>query len=164
MVPILVGVVILVLLGIIAVLALVDDPQPPEAAPGTGDRTTSATPRPTPSSTEPPTSEPTTPEPVSARDIEAFTAGYIATASSDVRAGFQQLTPQFQAESGGLSGYRGFWGDVTSTRMIDVEADPRALTVTYTYAFTKDGAGETTDTVTLQLEQDGDRLLIAGEA
>jgi eukaryotic-like serine/threonine-protein kinase len=165
-VPILVGVVILVLLGIIGVLVMLDDPQSPDAAPGT-DQTGTSAPAPSPSpsspSSEPPSSEPTTDEPVTAQEIEDFATGYVATATADVRAGFQQLTPEFQAESGGLSGYRGFWGDVSSARILEVRGDPRTLTVTYTYTYVKAGT-QRTEPVRLQLEQVGDQLLIAGEA
>jgi eukaryotic-like serine/threonine-protein kinase len=162
-VPILVGIVILVLLGIIGVLVMLDDPQAPDAAPG-ADETSASPPPSTPSpSSDPPSSEPTTDEPVTAQEIEDFASGYVTTAAADVRAGFQQLTPRFQAESGGLSGYRGFWGDVTDVQVQSVTADPENLTVTYTYAYTKPDRGRVTNTVTLQLVQQGDQLLIAEE-
>ena len=64
--------------------------------------------------------------------------------------------------SGGLDGYRGFWSTVSDVNVRRVSADPDALTVSYTYSYTRDG-DEKTDDVTLQLEKDGDSFRIAGE-
>ncbi|WP_148614875.1 serine/threonine-protein kinase [Nocardioides rubriscoriae] len=157
--PVVVGLLVVALLGVIAVLALMDDPQQTGNGPSAGSPTsaTSRTPSPT-------TDAPTTAAPPTRQDLEDFVAAYLDTASQDPPAGFAQLTPGFQAASGGLAGYTGFWGDVTNTRLLSIEADPGDLTVRYTYRYTKAGSGQTTDDVTLQLVRNGDRLLIDGEA
>ncbi|MDO9454869.1 serine/threonine-protein kinase [Nocardioides sp.] len=160
--PIVVGLLVVVLLCVIAALSLMDDPQendtPPVADPSSSQGATR-------SPDEPPTTEPTsTPAAPTDEELEAFITDYLSTASSDPAAGYTQLTPAFQAASGGIDGYSGFWGDVSNPRLLSVSADPEALTVTYTYRFNQRGEGVQTDDVTLQLVQDGDRLLIDGEA
>ena len=42
-----------------------------------------------------------------------FVENYIATAATDPATAFGMLTPAFQQQSGGMSGYVRFWGDVT---------------------------------------------------
>ena len=46
--------------------------------------------------------------------MDAFITSYLATVTSDPRAAFEQLTPEFQAASGGFEGYIGWWGKVRS--------------------------------------------------
>ena len=46
--------------------------------------------------------------------MEDFISQYLATAPTDPEATFQMLTPEFQEESGGIEGYRGFWDTVES--------------------------------------------------
>lgn len=90
---------------------------------------------------------------------------YLATAPSDPEAAFEMLTPQFQEQSGGIDGYRGFWGRVASADLVSFSADPEALTVTYSVEYVlKDSGEKTSDEVSLALVlQDGD-YLIAGES
>lgn len=159
-VPVLVALLVVVLLGVIAVLALLDDPQQTDDAPSAGPPSSSATTPSAPTTTD----EPTTPAPPTEQDLEDFVSSYLSVASTDPAAGFQQLTPGFQAASGGIEGYTGFWGDVSDTRLISIKADPADLTVQYVYRYSKGGRGRTTDQVTLQLVREGDRLLIDGEA
>ncbi|MEO9326084.1 serine/threonine-protein kinase [Nocardioides sp. C4-1] len=156
--PVLVTLLVVALVGAIIYLATLDDPQdnvdevgpPPSTSPST-------------SSSEPSSSAPSTPAPATAEQMNAFIRDYVVTASNDPRAGFELLTPAFQVESNGFGGYRGFWGDVSNARVLDVQSDPDTLQVTYTYAFDKGGRPDE-DTVQLQLVQDGDQLLIDGEA
>jgi eukaryotic-like serine/threonine-protein kinase len=53
---------------------------------------------------------------------------------------------------------------VTNPEILDVGADPDNLTVTYTYRYNKQGEGNVTETVTLQLVQEDDGYRIAGAA
>ncbi|MCW2814285.1 MAG: serine/threonine protein kinase [Nocardioides sp.] len=157
--PLAVGGLVLLLLAVIAVLALMDDPQDTTVAPGADTPSSSSTatsPRPT-------SSAPTTPAPPTEQELEDFVATYLSTASADPEAGYELLTPDFQAASGGLDGYSGFWGDVTDATLLSVSADAENLTVNYTYVYVT-GAGEETDDVSLQLVQRGEQILIAGEA
>ena len=74
-------------------------------------------------------SEPTpSASPVSAEDtreqMDAFITDYIATVTSDPRAAFERLTPEFQEASGGFEGYMGWWGTVRSAQIADVQQQP----------------------------------------
>lgn len=93
--------------------------------------------------------------------MEEFARSYIATADADPDAGFAMLTPTYQGAS---PRYADFWGPMRDPRVLDISADPDAMTVTYTYSYAFPRKGRLTETVTLRLEQDGDRLLIAGTA
>ena len=75
------------------------------------------------------------------------------------------LTPSFQAASGGIDGYRGFWDTIrTATVTSFSTADPDTLTVGYTVEYTRTDGSTAQDDVSLQLVyQDGD-YLIDGEA
>jgi serine/threonine protein kinase len=108
-------------------------------------------------------SSPTAAEPT-VEDMESFVATYLDTVVSDPESAFGMLTPGFQDASGGLKEYLAFWGDVTSTELDSVDADPGALTVSYHYRYVTKGKGSTEDDVRLQLEFDDGTYLIAGEA
>jgi hypothetical protein len=135
-VPILVGLVVAILLGIVGWVLLSDgDPEADPAATGNG----------TGKSDRPSTSAPASPKPSpNAQDMESFISDYLATAVSDPQTSFGMLTPEFQAESGGIEGYRGFWDTIESADLQQVQADPRALTVAYTVDYTVDGPGNST--------------------
>jgi hypothetical protein len=74
------------------------------------------------------------------------------------------LTPGFQEESGGYESYSGFWGTIESATPGDISADPENLVVSYGVSYVRKDGSTASDSVTLQLEQDGDSLLIAGES
>ncbi|WP_210440549.1 serine/threonine-protein kinase [Nocardioides xinjiangensis] len=105
--------------------------------------------------------------PVTAQDtreeMDAFIASYLATVTTDPRAGFEQLTPEFQEASGGYEGYLGWWGRVRSASLAEVRSDPSDLTVGYTVDYVMKSGERSTQQVRLQLERRDDRLLIAGE-
>ena len=89
-----------------------------------------------------------------------FLRTYIATASSDPAEAFDMLTPAFQQESNGLTGYEQFWGDVRSATVLDVSADPDTLEVRYTYRYTKPPGPPKEDDVVLRLTfEDGTYLI-----
>ncbi len=94
--------------------------------------------------------------------MTSFAQGYLSTATSDTRAGFDQLTPAYQAESGGYGGYRSFWGRIDTAAIRDVVADPEAMTVSYHVTYTERGGKTLEDDVTLELVQNGDGFLIDG--
>lgn len=97
-----------------------------------------------------------------AADLEDFARSYIETADADPVAGFALLTPSYQDAS---TGYADFWGPMRNPQVLDISADPAAMTVTYTYSYAFPSKGKLTETVTLQLERTDDgRLLIAGSA
>ncbi|KRE95041.1 hypothetical protein ASG76_04930 [Nocardioides sp. Soil774] len=105
--------------------------------------------------------------PVSAEDtraqMDAFITDYIATVTSDPRAAFERLTPEFQQESGGYPGYIGWWGTVRSAELADVSSNPSDLTVGYTVNYVMKSGERSTQRVRLQLKRLDDQLLISGE-
>jgi hypothetical protein len=113
-------------------------------------------------------SEPTpSASPASAEDtreqMDAFITDYIATVTSDPRAAFERLTPEFQEESGGYPGYIGWWSTVRSAELADVASNPSDLTVGYTVNYVMKSGERSTQRVRLQLKRLDDHLLIAGE-
>jgi serine/threonine protein kinase len=163
--PWLVGAAAVLLVGVVLVVLLQDDEQPTA---GAGDQTTSQSPSPSPSGTtdqpseESPTEEAT--QPATRREMTQFITDYLSTVTSDPEATYAMLTPEFQEASNGFDGYTGFWGTVESATPRDVQADPEALTVTYTVDYVMQNGQEQTDDVSLQLVRQDDTYLIAGEA
>lgn len=160
-----VGAVVAALLGVAVVALLVvaayvlgqgrdADPDVPAAAPTDG-----------PSSSSGPSGSPSEPSaPVTAAELEEFASSYVTTAAQDPAEGFRLLTDGYQADSDGLSGYRGFWGGVEEvTDFRPRGADPDAGTVSYTYTYRYRDGRTVTETVELTVEQQDDgRLLISG--
>jgi serine/threonine protein kinase len=136
-----------------------------------GNREDSPTADPTddPSQSQSPTpSDETSEEPVdegpSEEDMRQFVEDYLATAPSDPRTTWERLTPGFQEESGGFGSYNSFWSQFESATPGDVSADPDRLLVSYGVSYVRKDGSTITDTVTLQLQEDGDSFLIAGES
>jgi serine/threonine protein kinase len=106
----------------------------------------------------------TTPPQPNRADMEAFIDNYLATAPNDPETTYEMLTPAFQEQSGLLDGYTGFWSTIESAELVDISADPDALTVAYTVHYVKENGEEVTDDVVLQLDFQGGKYLIAGES
>lgn len=113
--------------------------------------------------TRPPTTSSTTPAaaaaPPTAEDLQTFAEDYVRTASTDPDAGFAMLTPAYQRTS---TEYADFWGRMSKPEILDISADPAAMTVTYTYRYHFAKQGKRTETVTLHLVRAGGKLLISG--
>jgi serine/threonine protein kinase len=129
----------------------------PEAVPD-GDASTPRTSQSTTASSSPPLSAEDTRE-----QMDAFITSYLSTVTSDPRTAFEQLTPEFQDASGGYEGYIGWWGQVRTATLEDVESNPSDLTVGYTVDYVMKSGERDTQRVRLQLQRFDDRLLIAGE-
>jgi serine/threonine protein kinase len=129
---------------------------------GGADDSTSSSSGPTTDSAAPSPSESTADAPTEA-GMTDFVETYIATAASDPRAAFDMLTPAFQEQSNGLTGYEAFWGDVRSAKLLDVSADPDTLEVRYTYRYTKPPGPPKTDDVVLRLTYEDGTYLIDQE-
>ncbi|MCW2795299.1 MAG: protein kinase [Nocardioides sp.] len=95
--------------------------------------------------------------------MEDFVATYLSTVTKDPTAAFQLLTPQFQADSGGLSGYETFWDSVEKAKLDSIEADPDALTVHYSVEYDRGHGHKVTDDTNLRLTYDNGSYLIADE-
>ncbi len=155
--PLVVGGMMALLITAIVVLLVQADPQDAalpmrgsETSQGVEDEETDPADTPSSPSTQAPTNE----------QMENFIESYLATASSNPSQGFAQLTPEFQRRS---PGYQNFWGSVRNPRLLDFEADPEKLTVTYRYRYNLVGKGLRVDTVNLQLVAVGDSFRIAAE-
>ncbi|MEV5003596.1 serine/threonine-protein kinase [Nocardioides sp. LML1-1-1.1] len=94
-----------------------------------------------------------------AADLQTFAEDYVRTASTDPDAGFSMLTPAYQRTS---PKYADFWGQMSKPKILDISADPAAMTVTYTYSYHFAKQGKRTETVTLHLVREGGKLLISG--
>ena len=150
-------------LAVILVLTITgDDPTEPASSGPTSEPTSE------PTSSEPasetPTSEtPPTPPANTRADVTEFITSYLSTVTTDPETTFEMLTPAFQTDSGGIDGYSGFWGTITSARPSNIEVDPEALTVSYDVTYRTVDGGSSSDSVTLQLQRTNDGYLIAGE-
>jgi serine/threonine protein kinase len=148
--PMLVGVVLLALLALIGWQVLRDD------SPGEAGRDR---PSPSTSSTADTPTETVTPD-----GMRTFVEDYLATVTSDPAATWKQLTPDFQDDSGGFEKYSKFWGAITSAEVVDADADPDTMQVSYSVQYVHRDGRKSSDHVTLVLEgRDGD-YLIAGES
>jgi eukaryotic-like serine/threonine-protein kinase len=111
-----------------------------------------------------PDSESSPPEAPSEEEMVAFARDYVPAAVSDRDTSWQQLTPGFQQQSGGRSGYDAFWSTIEEAEVRDISADPEAMTVSYTVRYERtDGSTTSPENVTLQLVEQQGRLLIADE-
>lgn len=117
----------------------------------------------TPQTSQGTTSSPPASAEETREQMDAFITSYLATVTSNPRAAFEQLTPEFQERSGGFEGYMGWWGRVRSASLAEVDSDPSDLTVGYTVDYVMRSGERSTQRVRLQLTQVDDRLLIAGE-
>ncbi len=117
-------------------------------------------------SEEPSDSGSSSPEPdqPTAKGMEGFISDYLATAPSSPETTFAMLTPGFQADSGGIDGYSGYWSTIAEATPVEINADPEALTVEYTVDYTREDGSQATDTVVLQLQYEDGQYLIADEA
>lgn len=153
--PIAVGALVLVAVAVtlVTVLARHNGGQPDRVAAHGPSRSVSSSP-------STPSAQPT------ATGIRSFVTTYLQTAPRDPAAGFAMLTPTFQSESGGLSGYEGFWGKVAridSVRAITPKLGDDDLRVSYHYTYTMDNGSQHTEEVHLRLLYDGGRYLIDGD-
>ncbi|WP_133241318.1 serine/threonine-protein kinase [Nocardioides gansuensis] len=139
----------------------------PEAQPSGTQRSTQSSPSSpteTPSPTESPSPTETPSRARTEQGMRDFITTYLATVTSDPRATYAMLTPEFQAASGYFEDYSAFWGNIRSASPREVEVDPEGLTVSYQVDYVHQDGSRTTDDVSLQLVRQDDGYLIAGES
>jgi len=95
--------------------------------------------------------------------MEGFVEDYLALVTTDRRAAWQQLTPSFQAQSGGFGPYQRWWRTIRDYDIRKMRADADAGTVDYTVHYERNDGSQLTNQVSLQLVPSGDSYLIAGE-
>ena len=157
--PWMAGAAMLLLLAVIAGAALVGarDSAPSATSKSSPDRSSAASPS---SSSPGPSSNGNRP----ASAMRSFIRTYLSTVTSDQRAAWAMLTPDFQAASGGFGQYQGYWRTILSATPRDITPDPAAMTVSYDVDYAKKDGSTTSDEVTLRLMPDGSSYLIAGES
>ncbi|TQL67800.1 serine/threonine protein kinase [Nocardioides albertanoniae] len=98
-----------------------------------------------------------------AEGVDAFIRSYLATAPSNPDSAYTMLTPAFQARSGGIEGYRDWWGGVASTSVVSLSPSVEPLKATYTYNYTMKDGRRDGGTVTLGLVYADGKYLINSE-
>ena len=73
------------------------------------------------------------------------------------------LTPEFQEASGGFERYSGFWSTISRPVRTTSRSTPRRSTTSYTIDYVTTSGRTTTQQGRLQLVQQGEEYLIAGE-
>jgi serine/threonine protein kinase len=136
--------------------------QPGDGTPRTGGGAPSGSSSPSGTGTSTDSSSTAPPGPTSA-GMRSFISQYLADAPNDPEATYQQLTPQFQRDSGGLDSYAGFWNTIQSATLTSFSADPNALTVDYTVDYVREDQSTATGQVHLQLTYKDGKYLIASE-
>jgi serine/threonine protein kinase len=162
-VPVLAGLVVLVGVALIIWALLPDGDGTDQTAQQPGGSRSAPSQSETPSDSDSDSVEPQPPT-NTRQAMEGFITDYLATVTSDPSAAWERLTPEFQAASGGLDGYTGFWETIASATPSAVEADPEDLTVQYTVDYVRENGSRTQDQVELQLVRQDNGYLIAGEA
>ncbi|MGB0099178.1 MAG: protein kinase [Nocardioides sp.] len=114
--------------------------------------------------TKAPTSADATPSQVTADGMENFVESYLATVTSDPKAAWEQLTPEFQDASGNYGQYKGFWGGIQTADLLSAQADPKNRQISYTVEYLRQDGSKTQDQVTLTLQGSDDDYLISGES
>lgn len=113
----------------------------------------------TPSSTT--TAPPTTTTAPPAADAAQFAQSYYGMLPGDISGAWAQLSPAYQAQTGGYGSYASFWSSIRSVSVDSVTPNgPDRATVSLTYV-KADGtvAGESR---WISVTRDGDRTLISG--
>ncbi|WP_433206023.1 protein kinase domain-containing protein [Nocardia sp. CA-107356] len=139
--------------------------QPEPQAPPSTQPSTTGQPTPTssakPTTTAPPTSITTTPfGPATADRISQFIYGYYGMLPGNAQGAWSQLTPSYQAQTGGFGSYSQFWSTVRSVSVgaVTANGENRAV-VSLTYSL-KNGS-TTSENRWIQVASDNGRLLIA---
>jgi hypothetical protein len=96
--------------------------------------------------------------------MKSFIADYLATVTRSPETAFSRLTPAFQQQSGGISGYTGYWRTISDASLRSVSANPQDLTVAYDVLYTKTDGSQVPGNVNLQLVYQDGQYLIAGES
>ncbi|WP_330254770.1 serine/threonine protein kinase [Nocardia sp. NBC_00565] len=140
--------------------------EPGQPEPQTPPTTTppSSTPTPTtsakPSTSAPPTTTTTPSGPATADRISQFVYGYYGMLPGNAQGAWSQLTPAYQAQTGGFGSYSQFWSTVRSVSVgaVTSSGENRAV-VSLTYSL-KSGS-TSSENRWIQVASDNGRLLIA---
>mgnify|MGYP006173515157 CR=1 FL=1 len=148
---------------LIAGIALANSSGPPDDEAASDEPSATATADPAPEGTTEPEATPAPdPEPQGpdAGELEDFIDDYLSTAEGDSQDGFDLLTPEAQAASGGFEQYDAFWSNVDDVNVEQSQGDQASGTVTFTFSYTMDGQDQTQGQ-TAQVVETDDGLRIA---
>ncbi|WP_245650744.1 serine/threonine-protein kinase [Nocardia harenae] len=144
---------------------------------GTGDDQQAAPPPPSPSAPPAPATEapaPTTTQPPATSNAPApqngpptpeqraqFVQGYYGMLPGDISGAWAQLSPGYQAQTGGFGAYSQFWSTIRGVRVGSVTPsgpDTVVASLTYTLA----GGGTSSESRWFRVSNEGGRLVISG--
>ncbi|MFD3508118.1 serine/threonine-protein kinase [Nocardia sp. NPDC058666] len=139
---------------------------PPAAVPSgattTGNAPTSTSAKPTPTTTATSSTITTTPfGPPTADRVNQFIAGYYGMLPGNIGGAWAQLSPAYQAQTGGFGQYSSFWSSVRSVTVGSITpSGPNRAVVTLTYHLTNGTV--TSENRWIQVSGDAGNLQIAG--
>ena len=91
---------------------------------------------------------------------QQFVEGYYGTLPGDTRSGYEMLSPSYQAETGGYSGYAGFWNTIEDVQVTSTTpAGDGVVDVGLTYVTS---SGTDSEVRRIYLEPSGGEYLITG--
>ena len=102
-----------------------------------------------------------TPSPVGG-GAATFVDQYFDTVPTDLDTGWQMLSPDYQAETGGRSTYDGFWGTIQSVDATNISRVPGGDSVEATVTYTYDDGRIATERQRIYLVSSPSGLLIGG--
>ena len=95
--------------------------------------------------------------------MRSFVRDYYELVTEDPETTWPQLTPEYQAETGGFDDYTAYWSTIAEARARSLRADPAGLTVTFDLRSERTDGSEVDEVLTLLLERTEDGYLIAGQ-
>ena len=164
--PLVVALVLVLLVGgVAAAMALQpDDPAadpasgPARRSPSGGPSTATATATATVTATATPSAEDSAPAPApAAGDPEQAVVDYYALLPDDTASAWRMLGPDARESAGGYGGYTGFWDGVSSVEVDGTSLSGDVVSVDLTYD------GNDSETRQLRMEQQGDGWIIAAD-
>ncbi|MET7771106.1 serine/threonine-protein kinase [Nocardia sp. NPDC005366] len=133
--------------------------QPPQTTPAAPSSTTT-----TSSTTSSSTTVSTTPSgPPTPDKIASFIQGYYGMLPGNIAGAWAQLSPAYQAQTGGYNAYASFWSSIRSIRVNSVTPNGnQGATASLTYV--KNDGSTATESRWFQVAADGGRLLISASS
>ncbi|MEU8897542.1 serine/threonine-protein kinase [Nocardia sp. NPDC048505] len=133
--------------------------QPPASTTTTAPPSSSTTTPPPSTTTPPPT---TTAGPPTPEQIAQFIQGYYGMLPGNIDGAWSQLSPSYQAQTGGLGAYTSFWRSIRSVRVNSVNPSGDGATASISYVKTN---GQTsTENRWFRVSSEGGRLLITASS
>ncbi|MFC8531337.1 protein kinase [Nocardia sp. NPDC057227] len=155
---------VIVLAGVlIALIARGTGDDDQQAAPPSTSAVTTEAPAPTTEAPAPATSNAPAPQngPPTPEQQAQFVQGYYGMLPGDINGAWAQLSPGYQAQTGGFGAYSQFWSTIRGVRVGSITPtgpDTVVASLTYTLA----GGGTSSESRWFRVANEGGRVLIAG--